>query len=131
MAASAPLRGLGADGVLHVLDRLSVPLVVERREMVSGTEPLVVDVLMAALAGIGFHKKLAGNLLASIDLRGAGEKWALWSITLFIHTRGRVGGVLDARVVFPARGAEIPCSGSQRPKKNQSEGGTGPDLSGL
>ena len=40
VAAGTPLRRLCADDVLHVLDRLAVPLVVERREVVHRRLPL-------------------------------------------------------------------------------------------
>ena len=52
VASATPFRGTGSDGVLHVLNALAVPLVVERRKMVHRAVPLVVDVLVAALAGI-------------------------------------------------------------------------------
>ena len=45
VAARTPFRGLRADHVLHVLDRLPIPLVVERREVVRRRVPLLVDVL--------------------------------------------------------------------------------------
>ena len=52
VASTAPLGGFCADRVLHVLDRLSVPLIVEGREVVGRTGPLGKNVLVAALAGI-------------------------------------------------------------------------------
>src|SRR5579872_333059 len=50
MTTAAPLRRARADGVLHVLNALAIPLVVKRGELVLRAEPLVVNVLMAALA---------------------------------------------------------------------------------
>ena len=52
VAAAAPFRRLCADSVLHVFNGLAIPLVIERREMVSRAEPLLVNVLMAALARV-------------------------------------------------------------------------------
>ena len=43
--------------VLHVLDRLAVPLVVERREVVRRRLPLLVDVLVAAAARLSLVMK--------------------------------------------------------------------------
>src|SRR5713226_3843136 len=77
VAPSAPLGRFGADRILHVLNALAVPLVVEGRKVVHRTEPLVVDVLVAALAGVGLHEILAGNFLSAIDLGGTGEEGAL------------------------------------------------------
>jgi hypothetical protein len=48
--------------VLHVLDRLAVPLVVERRQMVHDASPLLVDLLVAAAARTALvMKKFAGS----------------------------------------------------------------------
>ncbi len=67
VAAAAPLRGLDAVDVLHVLDRLPVPLVVERRKVVRGAVPLLVDVGVAALAGLRVHEE------AGLDVRAVGR----------------------------------------------------------
>src|SRR5580692_1292995 len=101
MAATAPLRGLGADRVLHVLDRLAVPLIIEGRKVVGRAEPLVVDVFVAALAGVGLHEKLAGNFLVAVDLSGTREERSLRAIALAVHRVGRHGGVLDAVAGLP------------------------------
>ena len=69
MASAAPFGRLGADRILHVLDRFAIPLVVERRKMVGGTVPLVVNIFMTTLAGIRLHEELARNLFSTIDLR--------------------------------------------------------------
>ena len=92
VASAAPLRRLGADRILHVLDRLAVPLIVERRKVVRRTEPLVVDIFVAALAGVGLHEKLAGNFLLAVDLRRTGEERALGAVAFAIHVVGRHRG---------------------------------------
>ena len=56
MTACAPLGRPRALDVLHVLDTLAIPLIVERRKMMCRALPLLVDILMAALAGIRFHE---------------------------------------------------------------------------
>ena len=50
VAAGAPLAALRAAELLHVLDRLPVELVVERREVVHRALPLLVDILVALAA---------------------------------------------------------------------------------
>ena len=101
VASTAPFRGLGADRVLHVLDRLAVPLIVERRKMVRRAEPLVVDIFVAALAGVGLHEKLAGNFLLSVDLRRTGKERTLRTVALAIHVVGRHGGILNSVARLP------------------------------
>src|SRR5271167_2982201 len=46
MASGAPFRRLGAYRVLHVLDALAIPLIVEGCKMMRRAEPLLIDVLM-------------------------------------------------------------------------------------
>ncbi len=57
MTTAAPFGRLCADRILHVFNRFSVPLVVEGRKVMSGREPLVVDIRVAALAAVGSHKE--------------------------------------------------------------------------
>src|SRR6266404_1489040 len=61
MATGAPLAGLGSDDRLHVLDRLPVELIVERREVVDRTLPLLVDILVALPAFLRVHEEVSGN----------------------------------------------------------------------
>ncbi len=70
--------------------------------MVRGAEPLVVDVLVAALTGVGFHEELAGNFLLAVDLRGTGEEWAVGAVAFTVHGVGRHGGILNAIADLPA-----------------------------
>ncbi len=101
VASAAPFRRLGADRVLHVLDDLAIPLIVERREMVGRAVPLVVDVFVAALAGVGLHEELAGNLLLAIDLRGTGKEVAVGAVAFAVHGVGRHGRIFDAIARLP------------------------------
>src|ERR1700722_7678068 len=96
VATRAPFRRLHPDGVLHVLDAFSVPLIIERREMMRGTLPLFIDVRMAALAGIRLHEIIRGNVSAMGGLSGAWEIRALRTVCIVAHRRRRDGGVLDA-----------------------------------
>src|SRR3981189_3231902 len=75
--------------------------------MVSRTVPLVVDIFVAALAGIRLHEELAGNLFSAIDLRGTGEKWAGGAVAFAVHADGRKGGIFNASMLVPAGFAEI------------------------
>jgi hypothetical protein len=56
VAASAPFGRLHAIHFLHVLNAFAVPLIVERGKMMNGTLPLLVNVRMAAFAGLGLQK---------------------------------------------------------------------------
>src|ERR1700685_3850261 len=85
VASATPLGRLGANRVLHILDALAVPLIVEGREMMRRAEPLIVDVFMAAFAGVGLHEKLAGNLLSAVNLRRTGKEWPIRTIAFAIH----------------------------------------------
>ena len=75
--------------------------------MVGGAVPLIVNIFMAALAGIGFHEELAGNFFAPVDLRGAREEWAAGAIAFAIHRERWELRILNARVPVPAGFAEI------------------------
>src|SRR6202521_423019 len=89
VASPAPLGRLSPNRILHILDALAIPLIVERREMMGRTEPLIVDVFMAAFAGVGFHEKLAGNFLSAMDLSRTWEEWPIGAIALAIHAGRR------------------------------------------
>src|SRR6185369_17220721 len=73
-----------------------------------GTEPLVIHVLVASLARLRFHKELAGNFFAPVNLRRAWEKWPLRAVTLGIHGSRRHRGILNGETLLPARLAHIP-----------------------
>src|SRR5438445_4895181 len=120
MAAAAPLRGLGANRVLHVLDRLAIPLVVERRKMMRGAEPLVIDIFVAAFTGVRLHEELAGNLLSAVNLGGTGEKWAVRTVPFAVHAGRRSERILNASTILPARSAEVPGSPSDGGKHSQA-----------
>src|SRR5579863_8436350 len=107
VASAAPFGGFGADRVLHILDTLAIPLIVERRKMMGRTEPLIVDVLVAALAGVGFHEELAGNFLAAINLGRTGKEWPIGAVALSIHSGRWHGGILNASLILPARFTQV------------------------
>ena len=102
VAAAAPLRGFRADRVLHVLDRFAIPLIVKRRKMVCRAEPLVVDIFVAAFAGIGLHEELAGNFLPAVNLRRAGEERSFGPVAFPVHVGGRHHRILNAIARLPA-----------------------------
>jgi hypothetical protein len=95
VAAAAPLGGLGADHVLHVLNALAVPLVVEGGEAVGRTLPLLVDVGVAALAGFRLHEVLGFDEAAVGGLGRAGEEGAVGAVAFFVHGGGGQGRILD------------------------------------
>src|SRR5882762_6840529 len=81
--------------------------------MVSRTVPLVVNILVAALAGVRLHEELAGNLFSAIDLRGTGKKWTGGAVAFAVHADGRKGGIFNASMLVPAGFAEITSDGRQ------------------
>ncbi len=72
VAARAPFRRPRPDHVLHVLDRLAIPLVVERREMVHRRAPLFVDVAVAAGAALARHEERRRD--DAVDVRVGGGR---------------------------------------------------------
>ena len=93
--------------------------------MVDRAEPLVVDVLVAALAGIRFHEEFAGNLLLAVDLRRTGKKCALGAIAFVIHAGGRHCGIGHVSTLLPARLADIARSVAQSGESEQADDDTG------
>src|ERR1700731_5488131 len=89
--------------------------------MVSRAVPLVVDILMTALARLRLHKELAGNLFSAIDLRGTGKKWAGGAVAFAVHADGRKGRIFNASMLVPAGFAEIASDG--REHRQQCEHG--------
>src|SRR5579862_5442559 len=71
VAAGAPLGRLHADHVLHVLDALAIPGVVERGKMMRGALPLLVDIGVAALAALRLREVGGRNLTVMQRLRRA------------------------------------------------------------
>src|SRR5579859_1155499 len=70
--------------------------------MVRRTEPLVVNVLVAALARFRLHEELAGNFLLSVNLRRTWEERAFGSVTFPVHVVGWHGRILNAPARLPA-----------------------------
>ena len=58
VTSCTPFGRFGSDNILHVLNRFSVPLVIERREVVNRGIPLVIDVTMTAPARLTCQKKI-------------------------------------------------------------------------
>src|SRR6266403_7146 len=81
--------------------------------MVSRAVPLVIDILVATLAGIRLHEELAGNLFSAIHLRGTGKKWAGGAVAFAVHGDGRKAGIFNASMLVPARFSEIASDGRQ------------------
>src|SRR5439155_951996 len=91
------------DRVLHVLDRLPVPLIVERREVMGGGLPLRGDVRMAPLvaAGLRLEEEVRTYQAARGGPVGRREEGAAPSVPLLVGSRGR-----EARVE-PASAARL------------------------
>src|SRR5678816_4830379 len=111
MAAAAPLRRLRPDGVLHVLDRLAIPLVVEGREMVHGAFPLGRDIGVTAFGparGLGVEKEVARQVLRADRFVGRREEWIGLTTPLLHRVDRRRRGIHDAVSYTHLRAHETP-----------------------
>src|ERR1700687_2940903 len=90
--------------------------------MVGRTVPLVVDIFVAALAGIRLHEELAGNFFSAIHLRGTGEKWAGGAVAFAVHAHGRKGGIFNASMLVPTAFTEIASDGRQHRQHCEDRG---------
>src|SRR6266403_5453935 len=110
VAAGAPFGLFYAVDFLHVFDAFAIPLIVEGREVVHGALPLLVNVGVAALAGLGFQKVVGGDVVAVFGLNGTREEFTAGTVAFLIHGGGGDGGVVDAVGIFPGDGAGPPGS---------------------
>ncbi len=101
VAARAPLRTLYTRYVLHVLDALPVPLIVERRKMMSRAVPLLVHIPMAALACLRLHKIFRRNIFSVARLHRAWEEFSTRSVSFSVHRLCRKRRILYAIRVLP------------------------------
>ena len=101
-----------AGHVLHVLDRLAVPLVVERREVVGRRVPLIVNVLVAARAHRAGHEEIRGNDPAYVRVGRRGEEGAVRTTPFLRHGQRRHEGVLNAVCLAP--GGITACASRDR-----------------
>src|ERR1700756_1222138 len=123
VAACAPFGLFHSVDFLHVLDAFAIPLIVEGREVVHGALPLLVDVRVATLAGLGFQEIVGGDVVAVFGLHGAGEEFAVGAVALLIHGGRGDGGIADAVGIFPGDGADPPGGGgdAREYERNRSE----------
>src|ERR1019366_7692352 len=98
--------------------------------MVGRAVPLVIDILMTALAGIRFHEKLAGNLFSAIDLRGTGKKWPAGTVAFAVHADGRQGRIFNAPTLRPASFSKVASHGSQHRQHNDYGGNANGSMTG-
>src|SRR5258708_24891329 len=61
VAAGTPLGGADPGDLLHVLNALAVPLIIEGRKMMRGAIPLTIHVFMAAFASLRLHEVFCRN----------------------------------------------------------------------
>jgi len=82
--------------------------------------PLLVDIGVAALTGVGLHEELAGNFLMPVNLRGAREEIALRAVAFIIHS---AGASVDFEFVLSSaqRTARVPSCGGQ-PERGEQKG---------
>src|SRR5229473_3218791 len=94
--------------------------------MMRRAEPLVVDVFVAALAGVGLHEELAGDFLPAVNLGRTGEERAFGTVAFSIHVVGRHRGIQDAASRLPTLThvmRAVAYCGQQREGKGGAEGG--------
>ena len=108
VTSGAPFAALRAAQLLHVLDGLPVELIVERREVVHGALPLLVDVLVA-LAAQGFEsmKKSDGMIAPVLVFADEGQKGDLRPAPSSAHGERNGFGIANAvcgesRIAAPA-----------------------------
>ena len=110
----APLGSLDPGHVLHVLDGFSIPLIVEGRKMVHGRVPLLVDVRVAALAGLRGHEKVGRNGLSGCGGGRRRKERAVRSVTFFVHRGRSVSGIANP---IPFRGNIMAIDSDSQGKK--------------
>src|SRR6266849_9258731 len=79
--------------------------------MVHGALPLLVDVGVATLAGLGFEEVIGGDVVAVFGLDGTGEKFTVGAVAFLIHGGWSDGRIVDAVGIFPGDGADPPGAG--------------------
>src|SRR5262249_12270322 len=122
VAARAPLGSPYARNILHVLDTLAVPLIVEGRKMMGRAVPLLVDVLVAALAGLRLHEVFRGYVVSVVGLHGAREELPARSVALAFQGCGRHPGIHDPVGVLPRDGSTRPRPCAHGREKESSGG---------
>ena len=105
VTSGAPFAGAGADDVLHVLDGLAIELIVEGGEVVHGTLPLLVDVLVAVAAELRVHEEVRRDDGSGIGLGGGWGKGRVGAAAFHVHGDGGHGRVLYAVVRIGPRTA--------------------------
>ena len=91
--------------------------------------PLLINIRMATLAGVGFHEVFGRNVDALFSLRGAGEELSLRSIALRIHGFRRHQRIGDAIRVLPGDFARPPraCRDASRHQRQRGKSQAAPD----
>src|SRR5271155_29101 len=90
--------------------------------MMGRTVPLIVNVLVTALAGIRLHEELAGNLFTAVDLRGTGEKRAGGAVAFSVHGEGRQPWIFNPRMLVPTSFAKV-ASNRRKHHQHREDGG--------
>ncbi len=72
--------------------------------------PLLVNIRVAALAGLRLHEIIGGNVIAVCRLRGTRKEFAVWPVAFVIHGRRRNGRVVHAICVIPGDIPYPPCT---------------------
>ena len=121
VAAGAPLRRRGADDVLHVLDRLAIPLVVERGEVVRRGLPLLVDVGVAPPAALAGHEEVGRDDAADVGVGRRGEERAVRAAAFLLHARRHHSwGSRSGTAPSSATRASSPCRRRRRTRPGRA-----------
>ncbi len=89
--------------------------------MVGRAVPLIIDIFVTALAGIGLHEELAGNFFSAIDLSGTWEERTGGPVALVIHGEWRQRRILYASALRPASIAKVVRSWRQRHQNGHND----------
>ena len=121
VTAGAPLGRLRADDILHVLDGLAIPLIVERGEVMCRRVPLIVNLFVTSATIFARHEKRRRDGAADVGF-GARRKEGLLRprAFLFHHERHQAG--IDDLITIRAR---ITIVSRRRKGEDKNERGNG------
>src|SRR2546423_14770023 len=88
--------------------------------MMGRAEPLIVDIFVAALAGVRLHEKLAGNFLSAVNLGGAGKERTVGTVAFSVHAGRRILRIFNPRAILPARVSQVPREAADQRQQCQA-----------
>src|SRR5262245_11330776 len=90
--------------------------------MMGRAVPLLVDILVAALACLRLHEVFRGYVVSVVGLHGAREEFPGRAVALAFHGCGRHSGIHDPVGAFPRDGSNPPRPGTHGREEESSRG---------